>query len=66
MMWPSLSMMAEKTSGLVMLPRDDFLQQPVPAPPDLDSIQLNRIKVWILRLRMIFSENRFPLFETML
>jgi len=32
-----------------------------PAP-----LHLNRIKVEILRLSMIFSENRFPLFGIML
>jgi hypothetical protein len=32
----------------------------------LDPIRLNRIEVWILRLRMIFSENRLPLFGIML
>jgi hypothetical protein len=33
---------------------------------DLDPIQLNRIKVWILWWSMNFSENQFPLFGIML
>jgi hypothetical protein len=33
---------------------------------DLDPFIVKRIKVWILQLSMIFSENRLPLFGIML